>query len=454
MSNSSERVPSASDIRRAKLKAVGGKRKRCVKGKSCSAACIQATDACLVVMPDSVGEALSKRQKMGGAKPQGVSLRSEIAALNKLASDQTRALTELRAREKELDDKAIKLKVAKDKEGYKATSKELRAIQKQLKTETASWYATMEKLAAKREEAKAQVPQTKPKPEVKIPPPKTPPKVQAIGNTVFDKLANKQIDDWEVKGQVDPGKVKWGELLRVGSRIGKGEYAEALAVPPDKLGSKTLAQRFPNGIVLKKGEVGDFEPDALKKAGDAGIAPRLLASRVSFQKASNLPSALYNGLIAMERIEGVTLFEAVESGRFPNAYNLYWAARAKIHRLGIAHNDAHNGNFLIDSSGRGKFIDFGLAVLSPKNALSEGIGGITGSDGQTAYNSRSGDVFNRIVRNVGTMKTAMKEDGFTDDEIRRFERTGNYPGVLTAGAWPRMTDSQASRYLSLLYDGV
>jgi hypothetical protein len=50
MSNPEE---SPSRVNRAKAKAVGGKRKRCLNGKSCSATCIERNDICLVDLPSS-----------------------------------------------------------------------------------------------------------------------------------------------------------------------------------------------------------------------------------------------------------------------------------------------------------------------------------------------------------------------------------------------------------------
>jgi tRNA A-37 threonylcarbamoyl transferase component Bud32 len=43
-----------SDVQRAKAKAVGGGRKRCTRGKSCSATCIDPNEACIVDLPDNV----------------------------------------------------------------------------------------------------------------------------------------------------------------------------------------------------------------------------------------------------------------------------------------------------------------------------------------------------------------------------------------------------------------
>lgn len=55
--------PTASDIRSAKAEAVGGKPKRCVKGKSCSAACIDAREDCLVEFPEPVQKEINKMRE-------------------------------------------------------------------------------------------------------------------------------------------------------------------------------------------------------------------------------------------------------------------------------------------------------------------------------------------------------------------------------------------------------
>jgi serine/threonine protein kinase len=47
---------------------------------------------------------------------------------------------------------------------------------------------------------------------------------------------------------------------------------------------------------------------------------------------------------------------------------------ADLHRLGIAHNDAHTDNILVDKQGKGRWVDMGLAQASPKAALAEILG--------------------------------------------------------------------------------
>lgn len=53
-------TPTTSEVQSARRKAVGGKRDRCTKGKSCSAACIEWQDRCLVEFPTPVSKATGK----------------------------------------------------------------------------------------------------------------------------------------------------------------------------------------------------------------------------------------------------------------------------------------------------------------------------------------------------------------------------------------------------------
>lgn len=58
-----KKAPTASAIRAANRNAVGGGRKRCRRGKNCSATCIDANKDCLVGLPEPVSVAVSKVAK-------------------------------------------------------------------------------------------------------------------------------------------------------------------------------------------------------------------------------------------------------------------------------------------------------------------------------------------------------------------------------------------------------
>jgi len=66
--------PTVSQIRSANQKAVGGGRKRCQRGKNCSATCIHGGDECLVGLSENVGISVSKVRDMltTGQEPQGI----------------------------------------------------------------------------------------------------------------------------------------------------------------------------------------------------------------------------------------------------------------------------------------------------------------------------------------------------------------------------------------------
>ncbi len=80
----------ASDIRAANRNAVGGKRKRCVHGKPCSAACIQADMVCLVDLPEPIAISIdkirdyindAKTKMVGGVDAQGRQVVGEFQLL-------------------------------------------------------------------------------------------------------------------------------------------------------------------------------------------------------------------------------------------------------------------------------------------------------------------------------------------------------------------------------------
>lgn len=64
-------APTGSQIRSAKRQAIGGARKRCQKGKSCSATCIAANEDCLVELPEPLQQATTKVAKVVEARKGG-----------------------------------------------------------------------------------------------------------------------------------------------------------------------------------------------------------------------------------------------------------------------------------------------------------------------------------------------------------------------------------------------
>jgi hypothetical protein len=84
-----KRHPTAGQVARAKAQAVGGGRKRCKRGKNCSAACIQAAMTCLVEFPAPVSSGVAQlrdyvRQK-NNVQPGSIQDKRLNLALGKLA---------------------------------------------------------------------------------------------------------------------------------------------------------------------------------------------------------------------------------------------------------------------------------------------------------------------------------------------------------------------------------
>lgn len=78
-------MASESEIRVAHKRAVGGGRKRCSKGKNCSAACIQRSESCLVEIPLSPSEATRKlRDKIVESKQLSLFDGSKYVSADKL----------------------------------------------------------------------------------------------------------------------------------------------------------------------------------------------------------------------------------------------------------------------------------------------------------------------------------------------------------------------------------
>ena len=82
------RGPTAAQVRRARIQAVGGARKRCRMGKNCSAACISQGKVCLVEFPEPIQDPLSQVReyivKKNNLQPGSIQERRVNAAIDQL----------------------------------------------------------------------------------------------------------------------------------------------------------------------------------------------------------------------------------------------------------------------------------------------------------------------------------------------------------------------------------
>jgi hypothetical protein len=432
---------SESQIARAKRSAVGGKRKRCTKGKNCSAACIAAHMVCLVDLP-WVGPDLTK---------------VKTAILKKSASAQ-KPLAQWAGG-------GAPAAAAPKKQTWKPNLPEPKA------PAAAAAPAKAPSVAPSAPQPKTFQPSQAPLPNAGLA------QQKAYG---FDKNFPKPL---RVEG--DANFNGWGDSYKPGSKkLGQGAFGTVVE-------SK-------DGTVIKRGIISDSEAKAIEVAGKAGIGPRLIAAHIGKNNdvQSGSPVQLKDGRIAMTKIEGKEAEEL--NGKTINgvtATDAFWRARAGLHKAGIAHNDMHTENVLIDDKGVGRIVDLGMAQISPKAALSEGLGAFTApgvgkaipgvgkgkgdwqvkqwetstaggllknSNGPNASPKALAEIRQKhpglaqILDNRDRVISRMKALGYDNDEIETLFVTGirNKEGAYTKGPWAKMDDAQAKELINLLYDGV
>lgn len=240
---------------------------------------------------------------------------------------------------------------------------------------------------------------------------------------------------------------------------------------------------FEGDTVVKRGDIGGKELEIIRKAGQLGIGPELIYGEIGKRKEMFGPISIHDGRVAMTRVQGQEL------GSFASpkdkigdstAGDVFWRARALLHRAGIAHNDSHGGNIIVDGKGVPKFVDFGVSQDNPKAALSEAFGGIVNrsvipsgavvkggirSDVQASKVAASGIKFSpteqpaslrRMYSNLATVKAHLRKLGMSNDEIAEVMASGirNPESRYNQGGWGKLTNEEAVKVIGMLYDGI
>jgi tRNA A-37 threonylcarbamoyl transferase component Bud32 len=272
----------------------------------------------------------------------------------------------------------------------------------------------------------------------------------------------------------------WGNSLKKGAKLlGEGAYGTAIV---DK-----------NDVVVKRGTVGENEAKLIDRIGKVDLGPKLIAAQYD---GPGYERGTHDGRIAMTRVPGSPIGKKKgddpvgKTGKVVS--DVYWEARAKLHRMGIAHNDMHIENVFIDRNGNGRFVDMGLAQAGPKAALAEAMGVFTrvpqgairrgGSDagdwqvrrwdgtaGKEMVNAemstssavkaefaRRFPTAARVLENKEKAIKKLKSFGLTDQDvadvishgIRKREKSFNERGM------GKLTDAQARQVIEVLYDGI
>ena len=253
----------------------------------------------------------------------------------------------------------------------------------------------------------------------------------------------------EADGILPASRLNWRAGLGEGSDfVASGSYGAFMAVPPENLG-KGLKDKFPGGVGVKYGEVNAREVEVLKKAGEAGAGPRLIAAKVGVNEDYRDV-----GMLAMERLSGKTLaktyLEDIGGGRLrvkdgdaglERLSNDYLRGISALHKAGIEHGDAHLGNAILQPDGKVKFIDMGFAYLRPSAALSEAIRAVS-EDQSPIYNVSSfrGPVADKLRGNYRRIES----------QIRDFQRNVESNPYVSA----EDKNKAALKLINDLYEGI
>jgi len=471
-------------------------KKRCTKGKSCSSTCIVKSYWCIVELGPNPAKALSKlkinlgsqfaKQVAAGdkepSKPKSMpaDLRNALAALPKPPSTSS-------LRTSEMDRMSPPQSVSPTPRTSQDNT--VRLPSRELKRAVAAGdLTTLEKGkdpvrdAKYRAELAAEFKREQDKIVKPVAPARTPKNYisSATGNTRYAKQdardADKELQLNDLKREGDKNYNGWQDSSGSKARkVGEGSYGTVI--------------RNPDGLFVKRGAISNDEAKLIKILGDAGIGPKLIAADINGKHEWQTSKAvdIRNGRIAMTQVEGKPLGKRTKAGDImgggKTAADVYWTAMAKLHRLGIAHNDAHIENIMVDNKGTGRWIDMGMAQKNPKAALLEvmgafdskklgeggnwqakrwkatGVNQLQGSKTRAEANEflNTSPALKRVVAGRSEVLRDLKAKGYSDADIASmFSSTQirSRPSDFTKNAWATMTDKQAQGYLDKIYQGI
>lgn len=200
------------------------------------------------------------------------------------------------------------------------------------------------------------------------------------GGTTYARLSAGDFDgDFKTKPITerfgDRG-YNWANSIGSGSKVlGEGEYGNV------------MEERGANRVV-KRGQIGESEVKIANLLSAKDLGPQVIAAELD---GAGTDPGFKVGRIAMAKVPGIPLEDALAPNQEINGVKVvdsFWRARASVHKMGIAHNDMHDGNFIVDSKGKGRFVDLGLSQNFPKAALAEALG-LFGDKGEGDWQVRS-----------------------------------------------------------------
>jgi len=314
----------------------------------------------------------------------------------------------------------------------------------------------------------------------------------ATGNTRWAREDAKDFDSDLTKNKLtregDKKFSGWDDSYGSGAKkLGEGSYGSVV--------------KNKDGTVIKRGDVSTDEAKIMKQLEGKDLVPKLVAADINGPGLNSHRAVdIRRGRIAMGLIPGEPVGDRKPEekvGGVPVA-DAYWKARAELHRNGVAHNDMHIENVLVDDKGKGRFVDMGLAQSSPKAALAEALGVFhgenvgkpgmppVGSSGRgdwqvVRYEGTGGRLLenadtergkgraaaikelrekaplaSKVFDNKSKAVDELKRIGLTNDEIASIMDHGirNSMTTYSEGPWAKLSNEQAQSVINTLYEGV
>ena len=430
---------------------------RCTKGKSCGATCIDARERCNLELGPLVSPAVGKASMtLGALFNQGIKAGKERAP--SVPSDLKRQLAALGG--------PAPKQPSKPNEYEKFNTDQLQGKRK------AAW-------ALGKDDKVAQIDAELARRGAKAPTMQANSGPAPTGNT---KWAREDAGDFDKSFKIykrirgDASMIDWDESIRKGYKLGEGSYGSVIQV-----GDKAY----------KRGLLGANEADIMRRVGAAGLGPKLLGAEIATKTYTANGVDVHPGRLAMTMVKGRELGDVTPGNRLgkDTAADVYWKSLAGLHRMGIAHNDAHPHNLMVDDQGKGRWVDFGLARANPKAALNEALGSFAkgaGTDKQSGnWQTARWDVtgipryqelrasglnpkeariqlekehpaLGRVVGNLPAVMSTLKNMGLTTNQIGQMMNTEirSPDSAYRAGPWAKLNDTQAQSLLNKLYDGI
>lgn len=225
----------------------------------------------------------------------------------------------------------------------------------------------------------------------------------------MESLSGKTLD---INGLESASGINWKSGRDSGSRYsGDGLYGVFTLVPKDKLapGSKSLGNEE---VGVKYGKLSEKEVEILKRVGEMGMGPKLIAARL--ENKARWPE----GMIAMTKVPGKPMMLLPRDQQTSDqVMRAYFKGLSELHKNGISHNDAHEGNVFMHK-GKAKFVDFGAAKDTWRAALSEGL-----------HRTRALHIYDKELRNLPIQ-----------DEIKQNLDKSVFPALRKSGVYIRDLD--------------